>query len=128
MKPTPLVKANPTNADIVENLNNLHECVDDGKRATNKELKIHTRRMKAIEEKVAGVESAVNTMSLKLGTKPGEEHPTLATMPQWRALVSVAGATGGGLAGIFLFWKIVVTLGPFLLAAFWALNHMIVGD
>lgn len=134
MEIPPLTNARPTNADIVNQVNAVHECLEDHRDSTKRhftkldsgQLKAN-RRLDVLDDKVDNITVLVDGLVDSLGTRPSDPKQTVATMTPHKAVFTIAATTGGTIAGLFMLLKVGVVLAPFAWLAVQALWHFAAG-
>src|SRR5581483_6270750 len=117
-----------TPQQIARGMNQLHACFEDEKKKASRREKTAAshrsdmnKRMRELMARQADIYEAL----LGDPKAPKRAPPKLGTMTSFQAGWRIATATGGGLAGAFVLYRLVVALWPYLWGALKALNAAI---
>ena len=108
MKMDPLPQICPTNKDLARGLNQVHDCLEDHKRLTEKNFKTLRGEMTTIKD--------------GLGLQPGQ-RPSVGTSTPWEAWRRTVFATTTAITSVAVIYKIGLTIGPGVWEAIKALLH-----
>lgn len=115
-----ITKTRPSNADLVENLNQLHRCIDNRANATDARLSSIDARLTEGEKTFAYIRGSLDAMRAAMGVHPpamteseaAPEPPPIrkvAPLGLWgtgRAVWVWAAAAAGGAAAYRVIWEV----------------------
>jgi hypothetical protein len=122
---------NPTNSDLANGITQLHNCLEDLRLKNNKRLFAIERQMKTQSALTKDIRSnqKLIAQAFSITDKDGDviksRDKTVAMMTQREVIIKIVIATGSSLSAVFIIWKIIWTVYPFVWHALQALNHVV---